>query len=459
MLRGVDGCEVGSLSDLGVSVQIVFMRTFSFSRNTSPSLEAWRRGLLNGMMFSVFGILFLQTRDTRISILLMFLAVVTVMARSDTRWAYGRLFLRDQRPDLRWIAWPFFAWLLVMIMAWWCAPAHDSDDFPNRALRFPVALCLLALALGRRPSSSWLLWGMLTAALVVGWYGLYSEDFFNVTRVEGMGGNAVTFGNLSMLLAMMLILHAALSTDMRVRLRLALLVGAALALVATYESGTRSSIMALAVLGALLLFLRKDRFHRWLLTLGAAGVVFGSALVWNSPTLRDQLRLTEAQQDIALTGEQNYATSIGARLVMWRAAWNMFQDRPITGVGPRGYRKELQKRVESGELPPIQYMFGHAHSDGLHSLATAGSIGFLAYVGIIMGPLLFFSLALRRAGDGTHVRLYAAAGLLTVGAYVCFGLVNVNMDRPLPGLAYPLLVCALAAQLLTPWSAGLPARD
>lgn len=438
---------------------MAFMRTFSFPWKTATSLEIWSRCLLNGMMFSVFGILFLQTRDTRISIFLMLLAVVTVLAHSDTRSAYGRLFLRGQLPDLRWIAWPFLAWLLVMILAWWCAPSHDSDDFPNRALRFPVALCLLALALGRRPSSRWLLWGMLTASAVTGWYGLYGERLFNVTRVEGMGGNAVTFGNLSMLLGMMLILFAALSSSMRAHLRLGLLVGAALALVATYESGTRSSIMALAVLGALLLFLRKDRFHRWLLTLGGAGIVFGSALVWNSPALQDQLRLTEAQRDIALTDERNYATSIGARFVMWRAAWDMFEDRPITGVGPRGYRKELQKMVESGEVPPIQHMYGHAHSDALHSLATAGAIGFLGYAGIIIGPLLFFGFALRRAGHDSHARLYAAAGLLTVGAYVCFGLVNVNMDRPLPGLAYPLLVCALAAQLLTPWSAGLKARD
>lgn len=437
------------------------MRTVPLPRKTSTVLNIWRRGLLNGTMFSVFGILFLQTRDTRISLLLMLLAVVTVIARSDTRRAYGRLFLGGQSPDLRWIAWPFCAWLLVMILAWWCAPSHDSDDFPNRALRFPAALCLLALALalGRRPCSRWLLLGMLTAAVVAGWYGLYGEPLFNVTRVEGMGGNAVTFGNLSMLLAMMLILFAALSTNMQVHLRLGLLVGSALALVATYESGTRSSIMALAALGALLLFLRKDRFHRWLLAFGGAGIVLGGALVWNSPALQDQLRLTEAQQDIALTDEKNYATSIGARFVMWSAAWKMFQDQPVTGVGPRGYRKELQKMVESGELPRIQHMYGHAHSDALHSLATAGSIGFLAYLGIVIGPLMFFSLALRRAGHDSHVRLYAAAGLLTVGAYVCFGLVNVNMDRPLPGLAYPLLICALAAQLLTPWSAGLPARD
>jgi O-antigen ligase len=251
-----------------------------------------------------------------------------------------------------------------------------------------------------------------------------------------------------MLVALLLVLFSALSTQMRIRWRIGLLILAALAFFASALSGTRSSVLALAVLGGMLVFLTKDRFHRRLLGWGVVALVLGVVLMMGSGKLQEKMRVTEAMKDLAHAESGNYQNSLGTRLILWGFAWDLFKENPWIGLGRDAYQQELTRAVEAGEVARTDRMHNHAHSDGLNAMATGGVVGLLSYLGIIVGPLVFFGRALRRAGSDTHQRLHAAAGVLVVGAFICFGLVNTNMDRPIPGLVYPLLICALAAQLL-----------
>lgn len=81
-------------------------------------------------------------------------------------------------------------------------------------------------------------------------------------------------------------------------------------------------------------------------------------------------------------------------------------------------------------------------------LAIGGLVGLIAYIGMIAGPLIFFSMALREAQGDAHQRLYAAAGLLVTGSFFCFGLTEAIFIRTFACVTYSLLVCALALQLL-----------
>ncbi|MFO6419940.1 O-antigen ligase family protein [Hylemonella sp. W303a] len=416
---------------------------------TLPPQELWRRGLLNGLMFSIFGILFLQRRYLDITDLLVIIALITVLMRTDTRQTMWRLFAGSSSIDLRWIAWPFLTWCLVISLTW-LTGLHPSN-YPHQTLRYTLALSLLALTLGNRPASRYLLWGLCVAAVVAAGQSAWDWLIADKSRAAGLMLKPIDFGNWSAFTGMLLILFAALASQWQMRWRIGALLLAILSLLACALSATRGSFLAIPVLAVFLLFLRKDRFHRWLLGLGLIATIIGSLLILRLPSLQEDLRLVEAKQDMTqATGGKNYATSIGARFVMWQSAWEMFKQHPITGVGPGsgGYSDELDQMLKKGELPPIQQVFNHAHSDIMHTLATSGLLGLIAYLVLIAGPLIFFGRALHRADADAHQRMYAAAGLLVVSSGLCFGLTDSNVVKHIYNSTYPLLICALAAQLL-----------
>jgi len=432
-------------------VDKILRSMLSISSSIYAWQEVWRRWLLSSLTFSILGLLFLQSSSLHLTTALVSLAFITVLMRFDTRQMLGKIFSLRHESELYWIAWPFMAWLLAAVLVSWFAGQSYFDIFPrNQPLRFPVALSLLALTLFVRPSARWVLLGAVVAALTAAGYGVHDRLIDGQSRVWGMIKLPVRFGNWSMLVAVLLTVFSALSTQMRVRWRIGLLVAAGLAFLASAASGTRSSLLILLPLAILLAFIQKDRFHRWLLGLGLVGALLGIGLMLNSSALQQYLRLSEAKRDWEQVVAQNYDTSIGARLVMWDAAWEMFKRRPFTGVGPTSYREELQGMLDRREIPRIP-VFNHAHSDFMHALATGGLISVLAYIGLIAGPLIFFGRALRRANNDTHRRLYAAAGLSTVGSFFCFGLGNTALSgAAFDSTTYALLTCALAAQLFAP---------
>lgn len=353
---------------------------------------------------------------------------------------------------MRWIAWPFLAWGLISGILFLISqvPLGNAYLYRNWQYSFILVLSLLALAPVVSGSRHGLLWGLAIAAVLAAGLGIYDIVILKMPRADGMSGYPIRFGNWSMIAAMLLVLFSALSTQMRIRWRISLLVFAVLALLASSASGSRSSLLPLPVLIVLLLVLHKDRFHRWILALGFIGAILGGVTLLSSTTLQHKLRVTEMVQDIQQVKKGNFDTSIGARFAMWSAALDMFSRHPLVGIGIDQFQPELKRMMARGDIPSF-HPWSSAHSDILHSLATRGLLGFLTYLGIIIGPLVFFIQCLRHSnaiGD-VHQRAYAAAGLLTVGAAFSFGLVNgIFYKSAINGTTYALLICALAAQLV-----------
>lgn len=409
------------------------------------------------------GMFFLQSRRHYVDAFLLLLAAATVLIHANTRLTLRHIFSRDNSVDWRWLTWPFPFFFLTQVIS----AAYSPADFalsPGRdyvSLRYCLAPAMLALTWMMRPSPRWLLSGLVLAAIAAATHSAIDVFFMEKARAQGWVGSAVPFGHWSMLIAMLMVLFSALATHWRTRYRLALLVFAALAAFACLLSISRSSLLTLPVLGALLLFLHKDRFHRLLLGIGTASILLGGALVLTQSELREQLRITEAMQDLRDTQRQEYSTSIGARFVMWGAAWNMFKEHPWTGVGPKDFQSTIINKMQQGEIPPFPTEWAiHAHSDVLHSLASSGLPGFLGYLAVIIGPGVFFTLALGRADFNAHQRLYAAAGILVTGWFFCAGLTEALAFYPkrADSGTYPLLIFAIASQLLTKVNAGTQTR-
>ncbi len=112
---------------------------------------------------------------------------------------------------------------------------------------------------------------------------------------------------------------------------------------------------------------------------GGAGAVVVAALVLG-PTLLDRL----------------LNSGDGGRPSYWAAAWRMFEDAPLTGLGPGAWAARRLAYLESGE---VDFSVPHAHNVYLQTAAELGVVGLAAGViaGLAVGWLIYRAL---RSGDG-----------------------------------------------------------
>lgn len=66
-----------------------------------------------------------------------------------------------------------------------------------------------------------------------------------------------------------------------------------------------------------------------------------------------------------------------SRPILWRAAWNMFLDRPVTGTGAGSYSVLFEAHRPAGFVDDPQW----AHNDYLNTLSDYGAVGFALWLG------------------------------------------------------------------------------
>src|SRR5262249_54032652 len=131
------------------------------------------------------------------------------------------------------------------------------------------------------------------------------------------------------------------------------------------------------------------------------------------------------------------------------AAWEMFKDHPLVGVGPGCYRFEYydyKLRVE--EQHPrltLQTMraqqFGEAHNDHLQTLAQTGIPG---YGLLIAAAVLVAWPSFARVGSGVGGRFARVASLPLVMAFLVSALPEFPMELagPMSGMiAFVAVLC------------------
>jgi O-antigen ligase len=153
-------------------------------------------------------------------------------------------------------------------------------------------------------------------------------------------------------------------------------------------SGSRGPWISAAIALPLCLLItgvRRPRARRAALVLAVIGLL-GAAGAWVVGGDFVRLRVDQAITDVRAAAAGDYGSDVGHRLARWSAAWTVFVDSPIVGAGTGGYataieRLGFEKPAESDH---------HAHSMYLQELATAGAIGALLLLAIIV-------LSIRRA--------------------------------------------------------------
>ncbi len=118
-------------------------------------------------------------------------------------------------------------------------------------------------------------------------------------------------------------------------------------------------------------------------------------------------------RDVQLTGE-NWA--VVERMVHWQAAWGMFLDHPLTGVGAGNFGVAFP---DYSPHPVFRIARGHAHNYYLHVLAELGLPGLIVYVGLLMSAVLTMLAVVRRrtVGFDRAVALGALAATVAVAVH------------------------------------------
>jgi tetratricopeptide (TPR) repeat protein len=147
--------------------------------------------------------------------------------------------------------------------------------------------------------------------------------------------------------------------------------------------------------------------------LAVAGVALAAGVVVAVGTVRGDRVWEQVAARVRQLGDG------AGRLELWRAAWAMAGDRPLTGVGldcfHLGYARHRSLdywRLEWNVTPP------KAHNEALHVLATQGIFGVVAGLVLTGGLAVAARRAVRRTDSADGRLLLAAIGAGVVGFYV-----------------------------------------
>jgi O-antigen ligase len=143
--------------------------------------------------------------------------------------------------------------------------------------------------------------------------------------------------------------------------------------------------------------------------------------------------------------------SVIDRLALWSAAEQMAVDRPLTGVGPRGFADHRDAYADLSLLGSSDISFGSnfervalnsPHDLYLLIASEQGLVALFAY-GTLFAVLLArtLTIAARRRSDGTTALALAAAGLLTF-----YLVLFVTSDLGGPGSIFIALTMGVAAR-------------
>lgn len=114
--------------------------------------------------------------------------------------------------------------------------------------------------------------------------------------------------------------------------------------------------------------------------------------------------------------------NVGQRLEMWRAAWDMFLYHPLLGVGVGAYQEQISELISRHAIASFVGSFDHPANDYFNVLASAGIVGFLAFLAMLVVPLVRFARALRSRDPLAHA--VGLAGALTVIGFAIYALTD-----------------------------------
>jgi O-antigen ligase len=342
--------------------------------------------------------------------------------------------------DVRWVVLAFGANLAYALVLFLLRDGArlSSCEKPARMF-FSVTAMLVVLAL--KPSRKALWWGLVVGTVSGAAMVAYQRFELDMDRPGGQL-NAITFGDLALLLALMAV---AAATELRKGRHAAFLgIGALAGIAACVLSGTRGAWLALVV--AMLVFLGyskivRNRFVVALAATVAASTVLAFALPETGARERAGQGIDEIREYLQ-AGVVN--TNVGTRLELWKAGGILIAEHPLIGQEPTTYKQRMFKLAQADRIDEVILVLPHFQNDAMQVLVSGGVLGLACWLGILLAPLSFFVRELRGAAGQSRQRIaLALAGIVVISSYISFGLTEVIFWSVGGALFYSLMVFIL----------------
>lgn len=302
------------------------------------------------------------------------------------------------------------------------------------------AIPILYLFIRVRIAEALLWFGVALGAMVVGLSALYEYLVVDhYIRADG-ATSAVTFGNTALLMGTISAVGVPYFRKFGRPYLIIPVLALMLGLLASLLSGTRGGWVALPALILLLLwhFRRVGYTRASLVTAIILAIGIGSVLVLPKTGVTDRvgLAVTEFNQYIEAPMEHG-DTSVGVRLALWHASWNMFLEQPVFGGGiGHSFNTYLREEVALGNYHPTLVRQTMPHNVFLDTLALQGLVGLTGLLGI-WGALGVVFVKAAREGE-TELRTLGTAGLSLMISYFLFGLTDSVMGYGPPLVFFSL---------------------
>lgn len=337
----------------------------------------------------------------------------------------------------------------IMISAASVGFASDAVRRLDTLLRPLYALPMIFLFIRVRAPEGILWCGAAAGAIIAGGNAIFESLLTSEYSRAGGATNPILYGNFA--LTMGFIAAVGISYFRRLGLAYTLLPVTALAfgLVASLLSGSRGGWVAIPVFLFILLLTHWSSLNKRSVMAGAIATVGAVTAVLLLPELGVMHRIDRAL--IELTGyfadsAQGGGTSVGVRLEMWQAAWDMFRQAPLLGGGiGYSFRDFMQAGAEAGIYHPAVTRYTHSHNEFLMTLATRGLIGFAGLLALWLAPAYIFVRACQ--SSEARIRQLGMAGFLLVVGFGIFGLTEAIWHRG-PGLGFFSFYAAMIVYLI-----------
>lgn len=353
----------------------------------------------------------------------------------------GRAALARHWHDVRWVVLAFLFNLAVVALYFLLRPEEPLSNL-EIPLRMLVAVGALTMVVVLRPPSGALWWGAIAGAAGAMIFVGYQRIVLGLDRPGGLT-NAVTFGDLAVLLGLMAF---AATVDFRQARRSVFwpLFGGLAGVLALVLSGTRGGWVSLALAALLCLRLGHLTRSRNVRLLIGAGVALTAALYF-VPATEMQARTEQVFDEVHAWyngGEKD--TNVGGRLELWKNAGMLIAEHPWVGVSSFAAKARTEEWVREGRLHRLVTIAPHFHNDALQALVNGGVPGLLALAGIFATPFAFFARQARLATTrGQPISAPALAGMLVVLGFFGFGLTEMMFWMGRSGIFYAFTVFIL----------------
>lgn len=244
-------------------------------------------------------------------------------------------------------------------------------------------------------------------------------------RLDGAYINSIILSNLTALFSILLLASVILVLRHPVARFIGTLMGL-LGIVIVVATASRNGMFFLPVGITLMLFLLHRHLSKrhWVILTVIAVVLIG--LFQLNPNNQAKQRASIAIETLVHGNNADHSTT--SRLAMWQDSILIWKNHPILGVGPGSFRSTIDAMQASGETQTA-YTYTHAHSIYFQAVATIGALGLLAILLFVFARPFLFAWSAWRHALTPWQSFYAVGIMLTVTAFMFFGLTEAWFSR------------------------------